>query len=79
MQGGAGPDGALRAVGGQGSVYDWDGGAWTQWERGITTFDLHVCAFDDEGGFWAGGGAIASAPLDHGVLIYHGRANVPAP
>ena len=75
----SGPDGALRAVGGQGSVYAWDGGSWQQWERGITHLGLHACLFDDDGGFWTGGGSIAAAPLDDGVLIYEGPTRLPAP
>lgn len=75
----SGPEGALRAVGSQGAMYDWDGSAWTQWERGITYKGVHGCAYDSDGGFWAGGGSIASAPLDDGVLLYEGLQNVKAP
>jgi len=75
----SGPDGALRAVGGQGSVYDFDGSTWEQWERGITFKGLHGCLIDADGGFWTGGGSIAAAPLDDGILIYDGPAAVKQP
>ncbi len=67
------------AVGAQGSVWFRTDGAWVADPRERPTYqDLHSVWRDPDGGVWAVGGHVSSAPLIQGALVYSGDAIVPA-
>lgn len=69
--------GETVGVGRTGSVW-WRGTPeWTEDERGpATPYDFHAAWIDPDGGVWAVGGSIASLPLDLGLLVYGGEAEI---
>ncbi len=70
---------APLAVGTQGSVYARGADGWSADLRGaVTAYDLHSVWGDPDGGIWAVGGKLSSFPLDNGILVYGGDADVPA-
>lgn len=70
-------DQEVWAVGSQGGVVSGQPGAWGEVTRHLfTTHDLHAVHVDHAGRVWGAGGAIASAPLERGVI---GARGEPAP
>lgn len=63
----------IWSVGGRGGVVHGRPGAWEPVEPfAFTERELHAVFVDEEQGVWAVGGAIASQPLDQGVIGYRG-------
>jgi hypothetical protein len=70
--------GSPVAAGHAGSVFGYDGGAWSVDARGTASFqDFHAAWQDPEGGVWAVGGSIRSFPLDEGTIVYGGSRTLP--
>lgn len=67
--------GVTHAVGATGGTWAREAGEWIQEgadDGPLTLHDLHATWVDPDGGTWAVGGAIASAPLEQGVVLYQG-------
>lgn len=74
VHGGAAP----VAVGATGSVYFRDTSGWVADPREKPTYqDLHAVWVDPDGGTWAVGGHVSSAPLIQGAVVYSGPAAIP--
>ncbi len=66
------------AVGNQGSIWIRDAAGWTEDSRhDALYYDLHATWADDQGGLWAAGGHLSSAPLNEGFLLYFGTSAPP--
>ncbi len=53
-------------------------GAWSKEDTGIEVQeDFHGAWIDPDGGAWFAGGVVAQVPLIHGVVLYHGTADIP--
>ena len=66
------------AVGNQGAVWIRDDAGWTEDSRHDPLYyDLNATWADDQGGLWAVGGQLSSAPLNEGFLLYFGTSAPP--
>jgi hypothetical protein len=66
------------AVGNQGAIWVRDAAGWTEDSRHDPLYyDLHATWADDQGGLWAVGGHLSSAPLNEGFLLYFGTSAPP--
>jgi photosystem II stability/assembly factor-like uncharacterized protein len=71
-------DGRVVSVGREGSSFERADAGWepTALEP-ATDLDLHAVWIAPDGGVWAVGGSISSAPLDAGVVLYNGPGRPP--